>query len=91
MAGQITRQGEGFEVAAELIADGLKLPLEQVSELMRAGEITTRCEKGEGDDEGRWRLSFLHQGRTFRLTVDGTGNLLSRSSFGAPRETQVAP
>lgn len=82
---QITRQGDGFEVAADLIAEGLKLDLGEVPQLMRAGEITTRCERGEGEDEGRWRLSFRYQGRTLRLTVDSSGTLLSRSSFDAPR------
>ena len=48
---------------------------------MSSGAITTRFERGEGEDAGRFRLNFFHRGKTLRLTVDEGGNILSRARF----------
>jgi hypothetical protein len=58
----------------------------QVQALMRAGEITSRFERGEGEDAGRFRVTFFHGGRRVRLTIDGDGRVLQRS-----RVTRTAP
>lgn len=79
------RSGDGFTVPAEWIAAGLGLTPDIVGALMRQGAITGQCEKGMGDDAGRWRLTFHHQGRRLRLTVDDEGRLLKRATFDAPR------
>jgi hypothetical protein len=73
-----------FEVEAALLAEAFGLDPATVRERMTAGEITSRFETGSGADEGRFRLSFRHAGRVLRLTVDGTGQILARSSFAAP-------
>lgn len=77
----ITRNGDDFTVPAGIIAEGLGLPEHAIARAMSTGAITTRFERGEGTDEGRFRLSFFHRGRSFRLTVDGDGNILSRARF----------
>lgn len=57
MAGIIATD-EGFQVEAELLGEEFDLPPEEIAERMRDGRITSRCEKGEGADAGRWRLTF---------------------------------
>jgi hypothetical protein len=47
--------------------------------MMRKGEITSVCEHGVNEDAGRYRLTFFHKSRRFRLVVDGTGTDIQRS------------
>jgi hypothetical protein len=66
----------GFEVDAATIANGLDLDASAVPTLMKVGEITSTCERGEGADTGRYRLTFFHGDRRFRITLDATGAIL---------------
>ena len=77
---------DGFVVDAEIIAEALGIAASEVQSLMRSNVITSRCEKGVGEDEGRWRLTFFHSNRAFRLTVDNNNQILSRARFDAPRQ-----
>ncbi len=77
---------DGFVVDAQIIADAFGLTTSEVQSLMQSGAITSRCEKGVDEDEGRWRLTFFHNSRAFRLTVDENSRILGRSQFDAPRE-----
>lgn len=84
---RVRRDGDGFDVDAELIGDGLKLAPADVVRLLREGGITSRVERGEGEDAGRWRLTFYHASARFRLVVNDDGFVLSRSRVaydGAP-------
>ncbi|TFL17255.1 DUF6522 family protein [Jannaschia formosa] len=76
---------EGFVVDAQIVAEAFRIEAPDVRRLLQSGAMTSRCEKGVDEDEGRWRLVFFHGGRALRLTVDGTGALLSRATFAAPR------
>lgn len=77
----VRREGEGFVVEAALLAEAFGLTEAGVRAAMRAGRIRSRCERGEGADAGRWRLTFEHAGRALRLVVDDSGSLLQRASF----------
>lgn len=57
----------------------LDLPPDEVQNLMRAGEITSRFETGEGEDAGKVRLTFFHGDRRVRLTCSKDGTVLSTS------------
>lgn len=81
---------QGFEVEAEVIAQAFGLDPSTLQHLMRAGEVTSRCEVGSDADAGRFRLTFRHNNRALRLTVDATGKVLSRSTFDAPRPTTTS-
>ena len=85
MMTQVERRNGEFIVPAALIGDVFDMSEEAVRQAMREGAITSRCEVGQGDDAGRWRLSFRKADVVFRLTVDGDGRILSRSRFAAPR------
>jgi len=47
--------------------------------MMRKGEITSLCERGMNEDAGRYRLTFFHKSRRFRLIVDRSGTVIRRS------------
>ena len=74
---------EGFAIAAADLAVLLGLPPDEVRRLMQAGKITSRFERGEGADAGRFRVSFFHGPRRVRLTVDADGRVLQRSRVDA--------
>jgi hypothetical protein len=73
----------GFTVDADVIGGAFGLNPAEVPALMRAGAITGRTERGEGEDAGRFRLTLYHGGRALRLTIDAGGAILSRSTFPA--------
>lgn len=73
--------GEEFIVDVQLLSTAFDLPAGEVRTRMRDGHITSLCEAGQGEDEGRWRLTFRHEDRAFRLTVDRQGAILGKSTF----------
>jgi hypothetical protein len=75
----IELQADGFQVDALLVADGLGLEASQVPALIRSGEITSVCERGVGEDEGRYRLTFFHRSKRLRLVIDEGCRLIRRS------------
>lgn len=83
---RITVTAEGFEVDAAMIAAAFGLDPVGLQERMRAGDVVSLCERGEGADAGRFRLTFRHAGRVLRLTLDGEGKILSRAIFDGPRQ-----
>lgn len=68
-------------VPAELVAAAFALDPADVPALMRAGHLTSRLERGEGDDAGRFRLTFYHGAQALRLVTDATGRIITRSRF----------
>jgi hypothetical protein len=72
---------DGFVVDAELVGFAFNLSPADVPAKLRAGEITSRCEIGVGDDAGLSRLTFYCAGRALRLVVDESGAILSRATF----------
>ncbi len=88
----VTITAEGFEVDASVIAEAFGFDTVHLQEKMRAGDVTSLCEKGEDSDAGRFRLTFRHAGQSLRLTVDENGRVLSRASFpSGPRAAPKAP
>lgn len=68
-----------FVVDAALIGELLHLPASDVPILMRAGRITSACERGIDDHAGEFRLSFFYRNRRARLSTDPEGRILRRS------------
>lgn len=81
----VERKAGDFVIDAALLVDAFGLPQEEIKSRMRNGAITSRCEKGVDEDTGRWRLTFQHEGRACRFTVDDAGTVLKRTTF--PVET----
>lgn len=66
-----------IEIDAARIAHGLGLEVTAFRELMANRKVTVLCERGTGDDAGRWRASFHYGGRRVRLVVDLDGKVLA--------------
>ncbi|WP_112322832.1 DUF6522 family protein [Oceanibium sediminis] len=77
----IERDGEDFVVPATILAEAFGLSEVEVRKNMRAENITSRSEKGVGEDDGRWRLTFHFRDRACRFIVDESGTILKRTSF----------
>jgi hypothetical protein len=71
-----TVQIDAAIVAAELRLDPAAMPA-----LLRAGAVTSVCERGTGEDAGRHRLTFFFASRRCRLVVDSAGRIIQRSSI----------
>jgi hypothetical protein len=79
MSGIVLDQGD-VQVDAGIIAAGLRLAPTLVQPLMLAGRITSRLERGVGDDAGRYRLTFLHRKRQLQLVIDDAGQVLQQAT-----------
>jgi hypothetical protein len=80
---RLERNGDGFMIDAADLGRLLELEPDAVQDLMRRGAITSVFERGEGEDEGRFRLTFTHGARRVRLIVDAVGEVLQRSRTSA--------
>jgi hypothetical protein len=70
-----------IQVDATIVAEGLGIEPSLVQERMREGKITSLCERGIDEDNGRYRLTFFSENRRFRLVVDERGNVVRRSAI----------
>lgn len=75
----------GFQIDAADLAPLLGLAPQDLRRLMREGQVTSICEAGQDEDEGRHRITFRHGPTRVRLTVDMHGEVLLRT------RTHVAP
>ena len=74
----------GFAVNAADLARLFELPAEEVHRLMRKGGITSRFERGEGADAGRFRLTFFYPRRRVQLVVASDGDVLQHNRVSWP-------
>ena len=68
-----------IQVDAVLLGELLGIPPAEIPALMRAGAITSRCERGVDTHQGQFRLSFFYKSRRARLVVNSAGRILQRS------------
>lgn len=62
-----------IEVDAALVAQGLQLDAAEFRTLHEAGKISTLCERGVGEDAGRFRFTFYYGRRRFRFVTNASG------------------
>ena len=70
-----------LSIDAAVIGRGLNVEPSLVQARMREGKITALCERGIDEDFGRYRLTFFHENRRFRLVVDKEGNAIQHSTI----------
>ncbi len=70
-----------IQVDAAIVAQGLGIEPSLVQERMREGKITSLCERGINQDNGRYRLTFFSESKRFRLIVDEIGNVVQHFSL----------
>jgi hypothetical protein len=75
----VERNEHEFSVDASIVGELLAVPPSSVQALMRDNEITSLCERGEGEHAGLYRLTFFYKGRRARLSIDGSGKVIRRS------------
>lgn len=68
-----------IEVEASVIGRGLGIDPAQIQAQLQEGKISTLCERGIGEDEGRYRVTFYCGKRRFRILMDESGNILEES------------
>jgi hypothetical protein len=74
----------GFVIDAEDFGPLLGVEAPRVPELMRESRITRRSER-EGEDEGRFRLTFWYDQTTLQLVVRANGTVIGqRHILSAP-------
>jgi hypothetical protein len=72
----LARDAEGeFVLPADLLAERFGWPTQTLRDYMRRGLVASRVERGEGEDEGRWRLSVRCGNRRWRAVVEADGTL----------------
>lgn len=75
----------GFEIEAADLARHFRIDPADVPDLLRNQRIKAICERGEGEDAGRYRLSFRFGASRLSLVIDDTGKILRRTSIHWPR------
>ncbi|WP_339745885.1 DUF6522 family protein [uncultured Maricaulis sp.] len=88
---EVTIAAGDFTVDASLLAGAFALDQDTVQARMRAGEITSACATGVGEDAGRFQLTFHYQTRALRLIVDESGAVLSKGMEVNGRRRRAAP
>ncbi len=78
---RLERNIDGFAIDAALLGELLNVPSCRVQDLMRQKEITGLCERGEGEHQGMYRLTFFYKGRRARVSVDEAGEIVRRSTI----------
>lgn len=78
---RVARDNGAFQVDASILGRDLDLEPSALQALMREGQITSMCERGDDADAGRHRLTFFYRNRRLRLIVDEAGNILQRSAI----------
>jgi hypothetical protein len=68
--------GTPIEIDASVIGAGLGIQPSQVQTQLQEGKISTLCERGIGEDQGRYRVTFYCGKRRFRILIDEVGNVI---------------
>ncbi len=84
----ISFSDQGIDIDAGLVARGLRLEPEALRASLRDGRVTRTFEIGEGDDAGRYRVTFYAPTRRFRLLFTAEGGVLQSSSVAYSRKAR---
>lgn len=64
-----------FLLPADMLAERFGWPTETLRDMMRRGLVSSRVERGEGEDAGRWRLSVRCGNRRWQAIVEADGTV----------------
>ena len=72
----LNRDGDGqFLLPADMLAERFGWPVRTLQDYMRRGLVASRVERGEGEDDGRWRLSVRCGNRRWQAVVEADGRV----------------
>jgi hypothetical protein len=83
--------GSDILIDAGLLGELLDVMPADIPSLMRAGSITSICERGIDTHQGEFRLNFFYRSRRARLSVDAGGRVLQRSVINFAQQTLSQP
>lgn len=66
-----------IEIEGAMVARELGLEVDEFRRLMEIRKIKVLCERGTGEDAGRWRATFYHGAQRARFVVDAAGRPVS--------------
>ena len=72
----IATPNPSIDIDGVLVARALDLEVERFRQLMADGKISVLCERGTGEDLGRYRASFYFGRKRARFLLDTEGQLL---------------
>lgn len=78
------RRPPQIEIEAVVVAPSFGLHPQQFQKLLQAGKIATLCERGTGEDDDTYRISFYQQHQRARLVIAADGTILSREVSSRP-------
>jgi hypothetical protein len=79
------RDADGsFVLDAGRLAGRFGWSAQELRDLMRRGLVTSRVERGEGEDAGRWRLSVRCGNRRWQAVVLADGTMAEEQFDFAP-------
>ncbi|MEN5060609.1 DUF6522 family protein [Luteimonas sp. TWI1416] len=84
------RRQPALEVDGALVAARLGLAGDAFRQLMTDGKVSVLCERGIGEDAGRYRATFYYAGRRARLLLDASGRLLEATGEALARPGPAA-
>jgi hypothetical protein len=72
----LSRDSSGeFVLPAEMLAARFGWPTQTLRDMMRRGLVSSRVERGEGEDAGRWRLSVRCGNRRWQAVIEADGTV----------------
>ena len=84
----VARDSAGaFTLDADMLARHFGWPAETLRDFMRRGMVSSTVERGEGDDEGRWRLGVRCGNRRWQAIVEPDGAVVSEQVEFVPLRT----
>lgn len=87
-----TRGADGsFVLDAVRLSRRFGWSAEELRELMRRGLVTSRVERGEGEDAGRWRLSVLCGNRRWQAVIAADGTVAEEQLEFIPSQGRREP
>ncbi len=71
----ISRDGEDFVIDGSVVADRFGITVDALKAALRAANIVTICETGEGEDAGSTRLTFRRGALLWRFVLQADGTI----------------
>src|SRR5262245_27510920 len=87
----VTRDAAGaFTIDAGRIAARFGWTADQWRDMQRRGLVTSRVERGEGEDQGRWRLTVICGNRLWLAVVSEDGAVIEERIDFVPGQRRRA-
>ncbi|MET3660404.1 DUF6522 family protein [Aquamicrobium ahrensii] len=76
-----------FTLDADMLAGHFGWPPETLRDFMRRGMVASTVERGEGEDQGKWRLTVRCGNRRWQAIVEPDGAVVSEHVEFVPLRT----